>query len=113
MTTYIVEGWIDLIPSAKQWAIPGTFPRRYWDVITASDADELAAYLAGHQPFIKEEREEPVGWYAHFGQEARDARRQPPEHACARCGNPCKSQFRYCYRCHNYLKVREKAKRTR
>lgn len=102
MKTYIVEGQYTLLPESRQWAIPGS-ERRYWDIITVEDEDDLTAYFAGQQDFI-EEREEPVN----FGQEARDARRQPPEHVCARCERPCKPQFRYCYRCHQYLQVKAK-----
>lgn len=116
MTTYIVEGQYDLLPYAKKWALPGTFPRRYWDVIEAKDEEELAAYLAGQQPYISDNRSfEPIP----YGQEVKRGIRTRTEfepsaampqiqHTCARCGRACKKPYKHCYRCFSYLKVKAK-----
>lgn len=109
MKTFIVPGQYHILPEAQQWAIPGS-ERRYWDIITVEDEEELAAYLAGQQDFIPEEKGEFEA--LPFGQEARAARRAPAPHRCARCERECKPQFKYCYRCNNYLKVREKARKA-
>src|SRR5260221_5563955 len=104
--TVIIPGVYTLPAQYTPHAIPGTYPRRFWDVVTVEDEEELLAYLAGQQDFIPEEkprRFEP----APFGQEARDIRRNPP-HLCARCKRPCKIKYKYCYRCNCYLKVKER-----
>jgi|SRR5581483_1358439 len=106
MKTAIIEGQYTLIESHQRYALAGSFPRRFWDIVTYEDEEELAAYLAGQQPFICDNVADRFS--IPFGQEDRQDRRAPPEHTCARCARPCKAQYRYCYRCHSYLKVKEK-----
>jgi hypothetical protein len=117
MTQYIIEGQYVLDPHSQQWAMPGWTPPRYWDVIECEDEQELAAYLSGQQPFIKEEFPAIA-----YGQEARSgaapvnvsAKRKESTprggvtHVCARCNRECKPQFKYCYRCNQYNKVKAK-----
>lgn len=101
---YLVENMP--VPS-QRWAIPALYNRRYWDVVTVEDEDELARYLAGQRSFVTE-TDRYERYEIPFGQEAKQARHAEPEHTCARCKRPCKARFVYCYRCHTYLKVKAK-----
>lgn len=56
------------------------------------NTDNLIAYLAGQQDFIDDQ-----------AQHQREA-----QHACQRCQRPCKARFTHCWRCRQYLLVREK-----
>lgn len=50
--------------------------------------NDLGRYLAGQEPFL---RDEPM---------------QKIEHKCERCHKACSAKYRHCYRCAQYLKVK-------
>lgn len=52
------------------------------------EADHLARYISGQEPFIKP---------------SEDERRL---HPCQRCKRPCSVRFTHCWRCAQYLKVK-------
>lgn len=126
MKHYIIEGQYTVAPEYQQWTMPGWTPPRFWDVVTVEDETELAAYLAGQQPFIEEEK--PRFPAIFYGQEVKRGSNFATDvaknatgagtqkvpcgtnavatHVCARCNKPCKPQFKLCYRCNQYNKVK-------
>lgn len=70
----------------------GAFPRRFVDILTVDDEEDVAAYLNGQEAFAAG-AETPVT-------------EPEPMHLCKRCKRPCKVRFAHCYRCSQYLKVK-------
>lgn len=56
--------------------------------ITPEDEERLAAYLAGQEDFVSQGHDE-----------------QSPYH-CQRCKRPMEANYTYCYRCHNFVKLK-------
>ena len=82
MRERITPGIIDIQPrypgdTIRKWVIPGTFPKRYWDV---EFDPELSEEGAGASP--------------------------APTNHCKRCQREIAPRYTHCYRCNNYLKVK-------
>ena len=82
----ITPGIIDVVPrypgdTIRQWVIPGTFPKRYWDVEWEPEPEERSDIMSDLEPTIKH---------------------------CARCKREIKPRYTYCYRCTNYIRVKQR-----
>lgn len=86
----IEEGTIDITPryegdKIREHIIPGTFPRRYVDLVYLEDDEEL-----------------PPGVEVHIDGAL------PRVSQCERCQREIRPMYRYCYRCFNYLQTKKR-----
>lgn len=84
----LIAGHYTLHPRYAPWAIPGVWPRKFWENVEYETETALQAYLASY-PRLTTVTPFPS---IPFGQETH-------EHRCAHCERTCKPQYRYCYRC--------------
>lgn len=47
----VTPGQYTLIPQRQQYAIPGTFPKRFWDVEFLPDEEEECLLTPGNSPY--------------------------------------------------------------
>lgn len=88
MRERIRPGVIDVVPrypgdNIRKWVIPGTFPKRYWDI----------EFDPEPEPEVLSNLVKPL---------------EPTINHCQRCGREIAPRYTHCYRCHNYLKVKKR-----